>query len=139
MLCGDAVRACTSNSVATPIGQLPWGGDWTFSESAHIMFDNMDQIVKWTNAHSTELNATIRYGTLDNYLDIVHHAEPTATADPQQRTQPSNLTFPVVEGDFFANDDECCQQGLVKKVTCASCPHPQIDQTMQLQTEFWST
>ena len=83
---------------------LPWGGDWTFSQDAHIMFRNMDQIVDYVNAHSAALNATMRYGTLDQYLDVVHGA-----ADGRARTAPSQLTLPVVEGDFFANDDDCCQ------------------------------
>eukprot|EP01047_Picozoa_sp_COSAG01_P075822 COSAG01_NODE_13116_length_1633_cov_1.769883_1_plen_89_part_10 len=34
---------------------------------------NQDQIVAYINAHENELNATVRYGTLDHYLDIVHH------------------------------------------------------------------
>ena len=90
---------------------IPWGGDWTFSEDAHINFNNMDQIVDYVNAHSAELNATMRYGTLDQYLDIVH-----GSGEGIERTAPSALTLPVVEGDFFANDDDCCQANLVKKV-----------------------
>jgi hypothetical protein len=31
------------------------------------MFRNMDQIVDYVNAHSVALNATMRYGTLDQY------------------------------------------------------------------------
>ena len=90
---------------------LPWGGDWTFSEDAHIMFKNMDQIVNYINAHSAELNATIKYGTLERYLDVVHGAgQGVAT------TSESKFTLPVVEGSFMGNDDDCCQAGDVKKV-----------------------
>ena len=96
---------------AKPTIMIPWGGDWTFSEDAHIMFNNMDQILDYVNAHSAELNATMRYGTLDQYLDIVH-----GSGEGIERTAPSQLTLPVVEGDFFANDDDCCQANLVKKV-----------------------
>ena len=100
-----------------PVVFLPWGGDWTFSSNASKMFENMDKILQHVNAHSAELNATIRYSTLDHYLDIVHGGiarggEPGDSG----RSGPSALTFPVVEGDFFANDDDCCQSGLVKKV-----------------------
>jgi hypothetical protein len=86
---------------------------------------NQDQIVAYINAHENELNATVRYGTLDHYLDIVHHGTQIGDAGGDaggdsayvhERTNPSNLTFPVVEGDFFANDDQCCQSGIVKKV-----------------------
>ena len=70
------------------------GGDWTFSESAHIMFSNMDKIKEYINTHS-ELNATMSYGTLDKYLDLVHQGPDNSTLN---RTSPSTLSFPVVEG-----------------------------------------
>ena len=60
------------------------------------MFDNMDQIVAYINAHSAQLNASIRYGTLDQYLDIVHGSEHGTGGAASN--EPSALTFPVVEG-----------------------------------------
>ena len=90
---------------------IPWGGDWTFSEDAHIMFNNMDQIVQYINAHSKDFNATIIYSTLDKYLDIVHGGEEVQTTDR------SKVTLPVVEGTFMGNNDDCCQKlSNVKKV-----------------------
>ena len=90
---------------------IPWGGDWTFSEDAHIMFGNMDRIVKYINTHSQELNATIIYSTLDRYLDIVHGGETV------HKTDRSAVTLPVVEGTFMGNNDDCCQKlSNVKKV-----------------------
>ena len=41
-------------------------------------------------------------------------ADTTETNNPN--SLPSQLTHPVVEGDFLANDDDCCQANLVKKV-----------------------
>ncbi len=55
------------------------------------------------NQNSATLNATIRYGTLDGYLDLVH-------GEHVQRSEPSALALPVVEGDFMVMDEECCQQ-----------------------------
>lgn len=75
------------------------------------MFRNMDQIVNYINAHSTELNATIIYSTLDKYLDIVHGG------DEVQKADRSKVTLPVVEGTFMGNNDDCCQKlSNVKKV-----------------------
>ena len=93
-----------------PAIMLPWGTDWGFSEDAHINFRNMDKIIDYINANLTaELNATIRYGTLDGYLDLVH-------GSGLPREAPSQLAHPVVTGDFFPMDEECCQKSLVGKL-----------------------
>jgi hypothetical protein len=63
-----------------------------------------DKVMAWINAHSVELNATVRYGTFGQYLDIVHGGGATDAG----RAAPSRVTLPVVEGDFFPMDTECC-------------------------------
>lgn len=83
---------------------LPWGSDWSFSEDAHINFKNMDLIVAYINNHSAEWGATIRYGTLDKYLDTVHGNGGAADGAP------SSLALPVVDGDFMVMDEQCCQK-----------------------------
>ena len=98
----------TSGSEQRPTVMIMWGGDWTFSEDAGIEFRNMDQIVQYVNTHSADLNATLRYGILDGYLDAVHRG----TVGPNQSTP----VLPVVEGDFFVMDEECCQKSPVNKV-----------------------
>ena len=100
----------TSGSAKRPTVMLMWGGDWTFSEDAGIEFANMDQIVRYVNAHAGELNATLRYGLLDAYLDTVHRGT-TASASNQ-----SSPVLPLVQGDFFVMDEECCQKAAVNKV-----------------------
>ena len=93
-----------STNKSRPTIMLPWGTDWGFSIDAHIEFDNMDKVVAYINEHSAQLNATVRYGTFGQYLDIVHGGGTTDDA----RAAPSSLTLPVVEGDFFPMDTECC-------------------------------
>ena len=99
------------------VTMIPWGGDWTFSEDAHTNFKNMDQIVDYINAHADELNATIRYGTLEQYLDTVHGGRHLGRqghgqehGHEHEHEQPSNMVYPVVDGDFFVMDEECCQK-----------------------------
>ena len=77
---------------------------WMCIIQAHINFRNMDQIVDYINNRSAEWAATIRYGTLDSYLDTVH-GNGGAT-----HGMPSNLTLPVVNDDFFVMDEQCCQK-----------------------------
>jgi len=64
---------------------LPWGGDWTFSEDAHIMFKNMDQIVNYINAPTPPPPAAASAATVA--------AQPTVTtshtpADPDDPAYP---------------------------------------------------
>ena len=83
------------------------------------------QIVAWINSHSEDLNATIRYGTLDAYLDIVHHgpSPPTTTANPPftsapfDRTHPSTLTFPVVEGELHSDEVSCMLRSCLQVIS----------------------
>jgi hypothetical protein len=67
----------------------------------------MDKIITWINNHSAELGATIRYGTLEGYLDTVHEAHTSSTAP---------LSLPAVGGDFLVMDEECCQASPVGKL-----------------------
>ena len=78
----------------------------------------MDKIVDHINTHSAELGATIRYGTMGQFLDILHGSGkiadwPSQTAAASaaaaaSRAAPSSLALPVVSGDFFPMDTECC-------------------------------
>ena len=47
-----------------------FGHDFAF-EDAHIMYDNMDQIVEYVNARSDEFQVRLRYATLSEFFTDV--------------------------------------------------------------------
>eukprot|EP00118_Oscarella_pearsei_P004513 m.19488 g.19488 ORF g.19488 m.19488 type:complete len:1215 (+) comp27848_c0_seq1:22-3666(+) len=63
---------------------IPFGCDYAH-QNADRSFAQMDELINYVNSNKT-LNATVRYGTLNDYTEAVHAL---------------NLTWDVYEGDFF--------------------------------------
>lgn len=64
---------------------IPFGGDFAF-QNAGSQFKEMDTIIDYINAHQSKFNLTVKYSTLNEYIDSVLN---------------SGATFDTVDGDFF--------------------------------------
>lgn len=63
----------------------PWGHDFMFTD-AHKMFDSMDRVIQHINGNPSKYNVNVRYGTPQEYFDILHQKE---------------IAFPVLQQDFL--------------------------------------
>eukprot|EP00771_Trimastix_marina_P004190 gnl/Trimastix_PCT/936.p1 GENE.gnl/Trimastix_PCT/936~~gnl/Trimastix_PCT/936.p1 ORF type:complete len:968 (+),score=289.54 gnl/Trimastix_PCT/936:140-3043(+) len=64
---------------------IPFGCDFTF-KNATVMYENMDKLIDYINAHSAEFDMRIQYGSVSEYVDHVHALD---------------LQWGVVKRDFF--------------------------------------
>ncbi|KAJ4462635.1 putative Lysosomal alpha-mannosidase [Paratrimastix pyriformis] len=68
---------------------LPFGCDFSW-QNATVMYENMDALIAYVNAHSAELGVDMAYSTLSEYVDAVHAL---------------NMTWSRYSEDFFPYAD----------------------------------
>lgn len=53
---------------------VAFGDDFKF-RNAHTQFSNMDQLIKYINANSKDLDVTIQYSTVAEYTEAVYQTK----------------------------------------------------------------